>query len=102
METPPTTQGSGDHKTIPTVTMVISDKKRTFEDQQVGSGVPVVDHSNVTSKLSSKKFFGRKGGEYVCISCVYVLCVSVCVSMSCIEHAYMYSISSTQITLCTS
>ena len=80
METPPTTQGSGDHKTTPTVTMVISDKKRMFEDQQVGSGVPVVDHSNVTSKLSSKKFFGRKGGEYVCMSCV---CMS-CVCMSCV------------------
>ena len=80
METPPTTQGSGDHKTTPTVTMVISDKKRMFEDQQVGSGVPVVDHSYVTSKLSSKKFFGRKGGEYVCMSYV---CLYVCMSCMC-------------------
>ena len=56
---PPTTQESCDHKTTPTVTVVMSEKKRMFEDQQVGSGVPVVDHLNVTSKLSSKKFFGR-------------------------------------------
>ena len=51
-----------------------------FEDQQVGSGVPVVDHLNVTSKLSSKKFCGRKGGECVYMSsvCVYVLYVCLC------------------------
>ena len=80
METPPTTQGSGDHKTTPTVTMAISEKKRMFEDQQFGSGVPVVDHLNVTSKLSSKKFCGRKGGEYVCMSFV---CLYMCMSCMC-------------------
>ena len=52
-----------------------------FEDQQVGSGVPVVDHLNVTSKLSSKKFFGRKRGEYMCMSFV---CLYVCMSCMCL------------------
>jgi len=47
--------------------MVISNKKRVFEEQPVASGVPpVIDHLNVTSKLSAKKFFGRKEGEFVC------------------------------------
>jgi len=65
METPPTTQGSGD-KTTPIFTTVLSEKKRMFEDQQQG-GSGVADHLTVTSKQSSKKFFGRKGGEYICM-----------------------------------
>ena len=89
METPPTTQGSGD-KTTPTITMILSEKKKMFEDQQVVSGVPVSDHLSVTSKLSSKKIFGRKGGEYVCMCvctvcmCLLCVCVSVCVYVLCV------------------
>ena len=44
----------------------VSDKKRVFEEQAVASAVPpMVDHFNITGKLSAKKFFGRKKGEFV-------------------------------------
>ena len=68
METPPITQGSGDHKTAPLVAMVMTEKKKLFEEQPGASGVPpVMDHLIVTSKSSTKKFFSRKGGECVCM-----------------------------------
>ena len=45
----------------------VSDKKkRVFEEQAVASAVPpMVDHFDITGKLSAKKFFGRKKGELV-------------------------------------